>query len=129
MVIVIFEVPLGGGQGAMIDEPEITLAFIARQLDRIFERLGTVDARLGAMEGRLGAVENRLTGVETRMEAVETRMEAVETRMESMEDKIEILSGVAIRSDGTAQEVGGIRRLLDHLDRRVRKLEVQTPAE
>jgi hypothetical protein len=45
-----------------------------------------------------------------------------------MEDKIEIMTGVSVRLDGTAQEVSGIRRMLDHLDRRVRKLEDQTPA-
>jgi archaellum component FlaC len=79
------------------------------------EALHPLKERLGAVEDRLGAVENRLR--------------AVESRMEGVEDKVEILSGVAIRSDGTAQEVGGIRRMLDHLDRRVRRLEDQTPAE
>jgi hypothetical protein len=55
----------------------------------------------------------------------DTRM--VRSALDAVEGKLEILSGVAVRSDGTAQEVGGIRRMLEHLERRVRSLEDQTP--
>ena len=48
-------------------------------------------------------------------------------RLEAVEDKLEIMSGMSIRVDGTAQEVAAIRRVLDRLDVRVRRLEDQTP--
>jgi hypothetical protein len=64
---------------------EITLEFIARQLERMFDRIGTV------------------------------------------EDQITVLTGIAMRLDGSleglAVEVRGMVRLLDRLERRVRKLE------
>jgi len=67
----------------------ITLEFIARQLDRVLDRLG------------------------------------------AMEDQITVLTGMGMRVDGSvdglATEVRGMYRLLDRMEKRVRKLEDQTP--
>jgi hypothetical protein len=64
---------------------EITLEFVARQLDRVLDRVGTV------------------------------------------EDQITVLTGIAMRLDGSfeglATEMRGMYRLLDRMERRVRKLE------
>jgi ubiquinone biosynthesis protein UbiJ len=49
-------------------------------------------------------------------------------RVQAVEDKLEIMSGVAVRVDGTSQEVAGLRRAFDHLDQRLRRLEEKMPA-
>ncbi len=53
------------------------------------------------------------------------KLTALHRDLESVKDRVEILTGAAIRNDGTAQELSGIRNMLDHLDKRVRKLEDQ----
>lgn len=44
-------------------------------------------------------------------------------RVQAVEDKLEIMGGVAVRVDGTAQEVAGLRQAFNHLDQRLRRLE------
>ena len=72
----------------MADE-SITRAFIARQMDRMLDRFGT------------------------------------------LEDQMSVQTGMIIRLDGSVQglttEVRALHRLLDRLERRVRKLEDQSP--
>jgi hypothetical protein len=58
------------------------------------------------------------------------RQDVIQLRgaLEAVESRVEILTGMSVRVDGTAQEVSGLRRTFDHLDRRLRKLEELTPA-
>jgi hypothetical protein len=72
----------------MTDIPDnVDLAFLARQNERVLDRLG------------------------------------------AMEDQITVLTGIAMRHDGSleglAVEVRGLIRLLDRLEHRVRKLEAE----
>jgi chromosome segregation ATPase len=69
------------------------------RLDKVEERLGTVETGLKEVEQRLGSVETGLKGVDQRLGSVETGLKKVDRRLGSVETGL----------NDVRKEVGGLR--------------------
>jgi hypothetical protein len=67
----------------MTDKPEITLAFIARQLDRVLDRFGAVEDKLEIMSGqsvRHNGTALEVMGMRRLVDRLDKRVQRLEER-------------------------------------------------
>jgi chromosome segregation ATPase len=80
---------------------------IDTRIDRLGERMNSLEQRMSGLEVRMDRVELRMDGLEQRMDAVELRMDRLEQRMDGLEQRMveqfneqnELLRALIVRMD------------------------------
>jgi hypothetical protein len=65
---------------------EITLEFVARQLDRVLNRIGTVEDQVTVLTGIVMRVDGSIEGLATEMRGMYRLIERLEHRVRKLED-------------------------------------------
>ncbi|MCK9378848.1 MAG: hypothetical protein M0P97_01750 [Candidatus Moranbacteria bacterium] len=87
---------------------------LARGIDELKDKMGSIEKRMDGMEIKMGSMEKRMDGMEIKMGSMEKRMDGMEIKMGSIEkrmDGMEIkMSGMENRMDNFESELKGLRK-------------------
>jgi hypothetical protein len=65
---------------------EITLEFVARQLDRVLDRIGTVEDQMTVLTGIVMRLDGSIGGLATEMRGIYRLLDRMEHRVRKLED-------------------------------------------